>query len=197
METEAIKQRIELLKQLNASRNRYTFNPPATEEQLVKFEQQFGITLPAVYRWFVKHIANGIVVADPIYSIVSAVNFEKPFFRETDFNPGIEFPLTQRICGNDKADRVNDNYPYETDYRHFTVSEVSNGCITLLGWGGGTTSFLVVNGKEYGNVWCDNNISNYEVFPEFDSSTNRRRLTFTDWINMQLARAIESPDHLL
>lgn len=192
MDLNRIHQKVTRIKQLDPHEQVFNFLPPATEEELVHFEKQFGVTLPPDFRTFVKTIANGIEHRDSIYSIIRRVDFLDHFHQAHAYNPEIEFPLTKRAYYSDPDDadhidrKYDTHYPFETDYFLYDLDACTNGQIDLLGTGCGCFYFLVVNGKEYGNIWCNNYMSNSEILPEFDRDTNQARLNFEEWINRQL-----------
>lgn len=147
--------------------DKYEFLPKASEEEILSFEEKYGVVLPNEYKWFVCNIANGILDREHnSRHILRKVHFANYFSREKDFNPGLPFELTER---------------YELTLGQKQKREFTNGHITLESDGGAST-VLIINGPEYGNMWIDNYMSNSEVYPCIIEENGSKRYTFVPWL---------------
>lgn len=173
----------------------YNFLPVASENEINQFENKFEVKLPSDYKWFILNIANGIESEDKWnHNILERIDFQNFFYKEKEYNPSIPFNLKTKVRFYDKEDDENDDYPFEIIYdfdRKIFREGYLNGEITLAGYGCGTSAFLIINGSEYGNVWIDDYASNQEVYPEYCLEKNQKRLTFIDWIIVELKREIK------
>lgn len=173
----------EVLKFKEISIDDYFFQEVASEMEIEKFEKKFNIRLPEDYRWFILNIANGIK-AKKQYDIdfVKQLDFQNFKYREHEHNPSIPFELTSKVCFNDgyyNEDYARDDYPYEVkvDYDgEIRMTDYRNGEILIT-----ISHFLIVNGKEYGNVWVENETME-EIYPAYDLTENKSRLKFNDWL---------------
>ena len=78
----------------------------------------------------------------------------------------------------------NENYEETEDFRkweEYYFSDVhTNGAIRICHYGCAVHFFLIVNGKEFGNVWIDDRASDNGLFPALSKNTGQR-MTFSDW----------------
>lgn len=171
----------------------YIFNPTASENDLILFEDKFNIKLPEDYRWFVSNIANGIThISNPAVGLVEPIDFTN--YRYSDsITPSIPFPLTERLYLGEKDWDDSDDYPYTTTYDpdHTLGDIVFCGNIILDGAGCGTTFDLIVNGTEYGNVWVQDIPSNNVVEPVYDLEQGLERLNFEQWLHSTMDRYMQ------
>ncbi len=191
-----INDKISILKQLNKEANLYEFTSKMQPEEIKKFEEKYNIILPLEYKYFLLNIASGILYkSDSIWNVISEVPFWDYYTEENNYNPSIEFPLTTRIYDSNPENNNDydaNRYPYETKYCRFEFEEFTNGILPILDIGCGSYYFIVVNGEEYGNIWCDNYMSNSEIYPEFSEEKQLTRLNFEQWLDIQLDRAINT-----
>jgi len=173
---------------------KYRFLPVTKEADLISFENKFNVKLPDDYRWFLLNVANGIVNRNEWdFNFIEKVDFKKFWHKENEFNPAIPFNLDKKVkCYNDENE--DDDYPYEIiineDLEYFT--DCTNGQISILETGCGGSDFIVVNGKEYGNIWIDNYSSMAEMFPYYSLKENKKRLNFTDWLLINIENEIQN-----
>jgi len=124
----------------------FGFNKKATEKEVALFEKKFNVTLPNDYRRFIIEIGNG------------GFGFEY-------------FNLNHYIHKVNVSDRITKEFPLSEKYNedeneyHISDDELNNGRINLEWTGCGTHYFLVVNGAESGNIWCNDLESNGEIYP--------------------------------
>jgi hypothetical protein len=171
---------------------KYEFLPPALEEDVRAFEVNFDVRLPEDYRWFITNVANGIKAVDQWgFDFLTKKDWANYWFTEDEYNPAIPFPLTQRVRFDKEASDKSSVYPYETLYdpeETLYPDGYRFGEVSLAGSGCGADDFLVVKGDEYGNVWIDNYASASEIYPVYDSELDKKRLTFTDWVCLNVRR---------
>lgn len=175
----------------------YRFLPVAKEDDLISFENKFNVKLPDDYRWFLLNVANGIVNKDKWgFDLVGKVDFKNFYYEENEFNPAIPFNLDKKVKFYNSEDEENedDDYPYEIffDKDWIFLRGYSNGQIKIADFGCGTTGFLVINGKEFGNVWIDDFASNSEVYPFYSLKLNKRGSNFMDWLLVSVENEIQN-----
>lgn len=171
--------------------NEYDFLPVTNEDDLISFENKFNVKIPDEYRWFLLNVANGIVNKDKWgFDLVKKVDFEIFWYKEDEYNPAIPFNLDKKVVSYKYND---DPYPYEIIVNEDLdcFPEYTNGQISIVGTGCGGSDFIVVNGKEYGNIWIDNFSSMNEVYPDYDLKRNKKRLNFIDWLIMNIEHKID------
>ncbi len=149
-----------------ASQHGWRLEPVQSEEALAAFETEHGVTLPAEYRAFLRHVGNG--GAGPYYGLSALAPLERdtmpshhvvakdaegnvlaqggtgprpvPDARSTLARP---FPLTGEWAPGDGAAPVAKG------------ASVYDGCVHLAEQGCGYFDFLVVKGEAAGQVWSD------------------------------------------
>ncbi|WP_376779122.1 hypothetical protein [Chryseobacterium gleum] len=110
-------------------------------------------------------------------------------------NEGL-LPLNQY---NDLRHRILENnlqkeFPFtekkeDDELYHFEYDSLLNGVILISDCGGGDFEVLVVNGKEYGNVWGDYRVSCNGIMPL--TNIKNEKLSFLDWYNQFLEKQID------
>ena len=171
-------------------RKEYHFLPVAVEDELIAFENRFNIKIPDDYRWFLLNIANGIVVNnewDWNITLLNRIDFNDYKCGEDEGNPALPFRLDKRVKFHSNESEEED-YPYEViieQDKDFYV-RFSNGNISIAYNEIEEKDFLlIVNGKEFGNVWVDD-MKKDEVYPYYNFQINKRRLNFSDWLSMKI-----------
>lgn len=149
-----------------ASQHRWKVEPALDEGALVAFEAEHGVTLPAEYRAYLRHVGNG--GAGPYYGLSPLAPLERDTMpshhvvaKDAEGNvlaqggtgprpvpdvrssPSRPFPLTKEWSLADGA------APVEPE------ASVYDGCVYLCEQGCGYFDFLVVNGEAAGQVWSD------------------------------------------
>lgn len=174
------------LKQFGSENHKYKLNKVLTENEIINFEEQYKVKLPLEYRIFLKHIGNG--GAGPYYGVErlfdslyrdldyknenKKVNLAKPFPHTSDWN--LDF------------DSYSSNEEYEKDY---FSKEHSNGILRLCNFGCGVFISLVVNGKEFGNIWFDDRCNDHGIYSAPGIKENEK-ITFLDWYEEWLDKSL-------
>jgi len=184
------KQRLEAIKQRIWWAGEHNFVDPAPIDDVKAFEIKFDVKLPEEYRWFITNIANGIIAdqdSGKRNDMLTPHTWANYRAGEDEFNPSIPFPLNQRTVFYRLTD--DSHYPFETFYDvENKIKRYRFGEVSLMSSGCGGDDFLVVKGEEYGNVWLDNYCSNEDVYPDYDLKLGKKRLGFTDWLELQAER---------
>jgi hypothetical protein len=108
--------------------------------------------------------------------------------RKTDLtNPALEFPLTE-AWNLELADLEQEKYYQKKDDEYFD-SKWSNGLLRLSNFGCGVSMNIVVNGKEYGNIWVDDRCNDGGIFPDRYFG-NEERITFLAWYELWLDQSL-------
>jgi hypothetical protein len=189
MDREKLLEKFEFFKTI-AVRLQYNIHPIATEDEVAFFENKFNVRLPVDFRWFVLNVANGIINASFHDPIIKKIDFTNYFYEEDEYNPSLPFTPTQRVVwGSSEGDSVATNFTQPTTYYDLDDDfweGAHNGYIDIDG-----TTLLIVNGKEYGNLWRDNYSSMQEIYPIRDNGKNLDRVTFEQLIHTKLDRVIQ------
>jgi hypothetical protein len=138
--------------------------PPATEDEVARFEADHGVTLPHHYRWFLLHAGNG-GHGPPYYGIeplsdraIEAGSFLAP---EENHNGRLADPFRGR------EDDWSDREPEEAD-EEWAAREAGR---LLLGTDGCAILWVLgLNGDARGEVWRLG-----------DDTARRSAATFIDW----------------
>jgi hypothetical protein len=170
--------------------HQFRTRPPLTEDEVRQFESANRVVLPAEYRSFLIHVANG--GAGPYYGLFR-LGGDDDFTGEEhwlDFVVGdvsAPFPHTTRwndMSGypGDDADDA-DRERWEETYFHAVC-----GAVPICHLGCALRQWLVVTGPEAGNVWCDSR-ADYGGFTPLDRDGSPR-VTFLEWYRAWLDEAV-------
>lgn len=165
-------------------------NPPLEEAEVLAFESQHAISLPAEYREFLLTIANGGV--GPVGGLERLGQFAGS---KWDQLPGLvgdlstPFPYTEKW----NAQPIDGSLPVEEQYqqqdRYWDTQHV-NGAIPICDLGGGLRQLLIVTGPERGHIWFDDRADWQGLYP--DSTDNGKRLSFFEWYRRWADQTLES-----
>ena len=168
--------------------HKYKINPKLSEEEILKFESENKITLPAEYREYLKTIGNG--GAGPFYGLFplgesdgGEVEFSKEFVytRENSLN-------LYELLESDEFD-VEDDEAYDAKWDEI-YDKAFRGFLFIAHEGCGMYSILVVNGEEYGNMWYCDFANDAGLFPYTSPKTNGP-MKFDEWLEIWLDKAID------
>ena len=174
-----------------AKKHKYLFNDVKTELELVKFEEKHKIKLPEGYRQFLLQVGNG--GAGPYYGLETledSLFIDLDYKRENELlNPSISFPITEPWNMEYLGDHEN-----EKEYKQFENSYFSEkwetGLLRICNFGCGVSLNLVVNGKEFGNIWVDDRGSDGGIYPD-PYFEQKGRTNFLDWYLLWLNRTLK------
>lgn len=201
---ENIKNKLDELKQLDtdfevfgSQKHNYTLNPTLSPEIIRQFDAKYKVNLPSGYVDFLTTLGNGgagpfyglepfenIVFDDLDYKIKgSLLNPSKPFLHTEAWN--LEFEPT--VCEDENEKE------YDRQYEEFTNlyfdKEHINGVIAICNYGCGIRINLVVNGKEYGNIWTDDRGNDGGIYPTIQLG-EKTKIGFLDWYELWLDNSI-------
>jgi hypothetical protein len=162
-----------------AKYHRYQLNPPLTEPQLARFEQQHQIVLPADYRQFLRDVGNG--GAGPYYGLFALEQYSELL---DDLLPDFlarSFPHTA-AWNADEAEL--DACAPSSEYEYFGNAWVQ-GALRICHFGCGVFLLLVVTGEARGSIWGDDRGSDQGIYPWGNFTT------FTAWYEDWLDRSLE------
>lgn len=178
-----------------SEKHQYKLNSPKTENELLEFEKTHQIKLPIGYREFLKKIGNG--GAGPYYGLETLENStlddldtisnkeriipSKPFKFEKAWNLDFE----------KLADLPEDAYFQQKEITNYFDKELMNGALRISNFGCGVSLNLIVNGKEYGNIWADDRCNDQGIYPDpyFKKSG---RIQFLDWYEYWLNDSLKN-----
>lgn len=151
-----------------SDRHRFVLNPTLTEAEVLGFERQHRISLPAHYREFLIHIGNG--GAGPCYGVFPLGQMDanegvtqwhesdgfvgvlsEPFLLASDWNDLIGMP-SDDLLARDEAEYERQMDDFEKRYWR---SSLMNGAIPICHEGCALRTWLVVTGDQAGRVWHD------------------------------------------
>ena len=199
-----IKEKLKLLKNLDtglslfgASKHQYKLNRPLDPEIIKRFETNSRIKLPEEYIKFLIEIGNG--GAGPYYGLEPLENslFQDLDYKKPDFllNPSAPFIHTNAWNMNFQptVDEDENEDEYEKQFEAFQEEYYDpkhmTGAIAICNFGCAVSLNLVVNGKEYGNIWTDDRSSDYGIHPSQELG-NANRITFLDWYERWLDNSL-------
>ena len=159
------KTRLEKISDLTAiarKQKKQKANSIISSEDLISFEQRFGVTLPDEYREYIQRVSNGGV--GPLYGLLTLKEsievtnrfgkglpndiFSTEFPHVKYYNPA-EDPYWENL--SDQVDRKEISYEnYIVKYRY-----VSAGTLPISSGGCGTYARLVITGPARGQIWGD------------------------------------------
>lgn len=191
MTSSKISEKVKKIKSLDPKSKIFQVYQKTHKQYIKEFEEKFNIILPYNFREFLINVSSGIEYRErSTINIMDNIKFWELTNKEANNNPSIKFELTTRITEFEGEPHESEYYPYSSDIREFQYDSFSNGIIPILDVGCGSNHFIVVNGPELGNIWCNNYMSNSEIFPLFDKELGLNRIGFNFWINKQLDSAL-------
>ncbi|PVD51273.1 SMI1/KNR4 family protein [Terrimonas sp.] len=179
-------------------KHRYHLNPPISSEKIEKFELRNKISLPNDYKEFLINVGNG--GAGPFYGLEP---LENALFEDLDYkdpmsllDPSNLFLHTEPWNLNFKPtlDEKENIEEYELQLQEFEEiyfdSKQLNGVIAICNYGCGISLNLVVNGKEYGNIWTNDRVNNNGIHPSYELG-NKGKITFLNWYELWLNNSLD------
>jgi hypothetical protein len=164
--------RIELLNSLVRRELIYKLGPKADFEEVINFEKEYNVKLPSDYRDFILNYGNCIKSKyKKIFEPIDFKSFNK--FGES-FNPSIPFKLTKALKCYEDDFFENRKIEYDIIEDDSSIFDFMNGFLYVDEF-----AFLIINGKEYGNIWKTETY-NSAVYPIY--TKNRERVTFLPYI---------------
>jgi len=169
--------------------HRYRKRTPLSEHEVKSFEKKYSIQLPPDYREFLLQVSNG--GAGPYYGLEP---LENGLYQDLDnkdssnlTNPALEFPLTE-AWNLEFMDIQEEAYDQTREIEYFD-NKWTNGLLRISNFGCGVSMNLVVNGKEYGNIWVDDRCNDGGIFPD-PYFGNEGRIAFLDWYELWLDKSL-------
>ena len=177
-----------------SARHRYALNPVKTNAEIADFEKRFGIVLPEGYRLFLTTIGNG--GAGPYYGLES---LENSLFLDLDYkhnrpgellDPSKPFPFTEpwNLAFDPQAGASRDA-AYQQFEERYSDDQWVSGLLRICNFGCGVSMNLVVNGREYGNIWVDSRCNDSGIYP--DHSGQVGRMDFLTWYELWLDKSLK------
>lgn len=170
-----------------ASKHRYSLGHTITEAETATFENRHAIDLPPGYRRFLLELGNG--GAGPYYGLET---LQDSLYADLDYKIGLidpakEFPFTA-AWNIDFSDKDEAEYTRLED--EYFDSKYSDGLLRLANFGCGVSINLVVNGREYGNIWVDDRCNDGGIYPEVQF-TKGERIDFLTWYERWLDQSLQ------
>lgn len=185
--------------------HRFRLNPPLIVQEVAAFEAEHGVALPADYRGFLIHVANG--GAGPAYGLfplgATDCGHGQEQWRENDGFVGVlSQPFPHTGPWNDLSgrpvfdDEQQDDEAYEDEYHerldawervYFRTANV-NGAVPICHLGCAKRQWLVVTGQVAGHVWDDDRVDHLGLRPT--AGVGRSFLGwYCDWLGAALRKA--------
>jgi hypothetical protein len=179
--------------------HRFALNAPLAEADALAFERQHGIGLPADYRRFLTEVGNG--GAGPYYGVCPLGSFDGAFDSARPWDDSFVGTLAEPFAFHEPWNDLT-GYPEETpegdedEYdRRYSAFEHSycnparmNGAFPICEIGCALRIWLVVTGRETGNVWYDYRADRRGLAPVL--LPDGRRATFGAWYMEWLHHAL-------
>lgn len=166
-----------------SKQHKYLFNKTKSENEVIDFEKRNKIKLPIDYRGFLLEIGNG--GAGPYYGLEPIENglfSDLDYKHKSDLNDlSKPFPHTEHwnLDFGEVTEENEDEYLEQKDEEYYQNKWV-NGILRVSNLGCGVSMNLVVNEKEYGNLWVDDRCNEQGIYPN-PYNENRDRIIFIDW----------------
>lgn len=186
-----------------ANGHMFIVNPTLPEAEILAFETQHRIVLPADYREFLLRIGNG--GAGPYYGVfplgqMDGIKGMKPW-RENDGFVGVlsePFALTRDwndLNGMPSDDLIDDEegeYEKQLDEfeKRYWHASLMNGAVPICHEGCALRIWLVVAGEQAGRLWRDRRAEYMGVEPMLTS--DGAPATFSRWYDEWLERAVRA-----
>lgn len=161
-----------------AAVHRYALAPAVNPEELAAFERQLGTRLPLEYREWLTLVSDG--GAGPMLGVFPLAKEAEnaAIDHAADFPFTVENPCAAVLEGEDAGWSRN-------------IAQIYRGMTFLANEGHGMYNLLVLRGAASGQVWWHSH-EHASAAPILHPET-RRPLTFLDWYELWLARALD-PD---
>jgi len=194
-----------LLEVFNASRHKFKFNAPLSEEELRAYEKQYDLTIPKAYREFLITIGDGGM--GPFYGLLplrdnedctddDALSNEFRLTRDTPINILEAYnKQTERAAALREAGKDDEIEASWAEYRaaEEALLEKADAMKYLCTEGCGMYSVLIMKGEEAGNVWYHDFANDCGLFALVNLETGKS-LDFFDWYNVWLDSLLEDFD---
>jgi len=185
----------EKLSVFGADSHEYILNPVLSEDEVLKFEREHGITIPEDYRQFILTVGNG--GAGPFYGLMKLEDNDE---NKPDLSKPFEYTKEEPFMIMNMYEEIEEQLEeYEDEDEQDEAREAllndmykkcDRGIIFLAHEGCGMYSVLVANGEEYGNVWYFDLANDAGIFPLSKAETGEP-MKFTDWYEVWLDRVTE------
>ncbi|MEK7951504.1 SMI1/KNR4 family protein [Luteolibacter soli] len=177
------------LKVFGATHHQYRINPPASEQDVLAFEQRYSIQLPACYRAFITSVGNGgtsfdAAAAGPFYGIfLLGENLNELVQRPELFlsQPAILQPEMTSEEWAAQIKRLNEDGTPDQEYEE-ELGRIYSGILPIGSQGCSSLHALVLNGPHAGKVV---NLNTDRDKPKFAFEQN-----FLDWYERWLDEVI-------
>ena len=154
------------LRLFGASGHRYQLNPPIKERELIMWERDAEVTLPADYRTFLLELGNGGV--GPYYGIFPLGRWDgagDTLESFADATGDLRAPFPHAAAWNLPAERLTPPKDFASDVDEDAWNEacdaayydpsLTDGAFWISHQGCALRSMLVVTGPERGKIWDD------------------------------------------
>lgn len=176
-----------------AERHGFELNPVLTEKEVQWFEKKYKIKLPLDYREFLLIVGNGGAGPADFFKlgeVDDGFDYEvwkegeglvgilsKPFPHTSAWNDLIGKPTEKEEENAEDEDELEKRIE-EFDEKYQDNKHI-NGAIPICHLGCANRLYLVVNGIEKGNIWCDDRADYEGVFPL--TTNGLERVSFYQW----------------
>ncbi len=171
------------LKTFGSRLHKFDLNEPLDLETISAFEEKHQIKLPLEYSIFLQQIGNG--GAGPAYGLAK---LENSLFADMDYpkeenlvNPALPFPHTEPQFMMTEDEDEDEEFDEDEIDEKWNEPQHNYGVLRLCNLGCGIFTSLVVNGKEYGNMWIDDRSSEAGIYPYCKTNDFSERSGFLDW----------------
>jgi hypothetical protein len=163
-----------------AEKHKYKFNWKLSTSWITKFEKKHGITLPKDYREFLSNYGNG--GCGPNFGLFKLEDgvLNIPKYPKDSEIINISAECRFENYWNLDFDKYENDEKWEEEY--FNPKWV-DGMLRISHQGCGRYVNLVITGKERGNIWVDNRVSDGGIYPVDSKKPKTDFITwYIDWI---------------
>lgn len=171
MNIDLLKEKLRKLIELNPDGDFGYINNALSEKDVETFEEKHKIKFPNDFRTFITQMFDGGFGPHQIMPLEYWDSIHNTVYLDSLGNDlSKPFPLVKAWDEEKDKELMPDRENYNS---------IVNGTIRICHIGCGNFIFLVVNGREYGNMWIDDRASNGEIIPL--TSKGENRVTFEEW----------------
>jgi hypothetical protein len=149
IDTDRVRRRLE---RAVADNPEYELHPPLSEDEVLAFEHEQGVTLPADYRRFLLTVCSGFVNDGAILTPFPYVRKEMSGPLSTPFPYTAAYSARIRARWAASPEVLLSDLMQDESLRREQVGGMPPGCLVLADFGG-EQSVIVVSGEERGRIW--------------------------------------------
>lgn len=157
--------------------HKYRFDSPISENEIIRFEKTHGFTLPKDYREFILEFGNG--GSGPHYGLLSLEKGILDLPQNSKQSDIIKLSKPFRFKTIWNIDNIKGTLDFKEE--EYDNSKWADGMLRICHIGCGAFANIVVTGKEKGNIWIDDRVSEGGIYPVNNHNNKEKKYNFTEW----------------